>query len=69
MRDLMTCVERIDRRHDAAECRDSVKCDAVFGTVWTQNAEHFAFFETTLREVIGGDRNRVSELLVSGALE
>src|ERR1700754_1250901 len=64
MRDLVTRVERVDWADDATERRDGVEGDAILGTVWTQNAEHVAFLETTLSQVMRDDRYRVSELLV-----
>jgi hypothetical protein len=41
-----------------------VKRDCVFRAVWTQDAEHFTFLESTLRKVVGSDTDRVGQLLV-----
>src|SRR5688572_24970753 len=66
MRNFVTCVERIDGRHDAAGSRGRVEGDAILGAVWTDNPEHLAFLEAAAGgEVMGDDRDGVSQLCVS----
>src|SRR5215213_1992998 len=65
MRNFMLRVKRVDWGDDPAESRNGMKSNGILGTVWTQDAEHIAFLETALGQVVGHDADRVRQLLVS----